>query len=207
MDVYRHLSLFLSIKDFLSLTSCNKNLRRLYFEKGVIWKNFLERDFFYKCHPCYDPERYKLCFQRKNINFADHQDNVNDKLVYVDFDGNLSKLDKSLENWGLLYNNRPITTVFLTYTLLFCTSIFDENFESPLVSEFALGMIPNLIKDGENLIKYMNKSYDLLYKVVEVLSVFDPGIVKHPQTLPTAEFCKKHLDFNKANSMWQELGF
>ena len=83
MDVYRHLSLFLSIKDFLSLTSCNKNLRRLYFEKGTIWKSFLERDFFYKYHPSYDVERYKVCFRRKNINFSkrrEKEDNI--ELIY-----------------------------------------------------------------------------------------------------------------------------
>ena len=201
MDVYRHLSTFLNIKDFLSLTSCNKNLRRLYFEKGTIWKSFLERDFFYKYHPSYDVERYKVCFQRKNINFSQSNNNHNGKLVYIDFDKVWNNL---LENWGLVHSNRPIISVNCLYLLYFCTSIFVVDY----VTSETIDLFSYLVRDDDNNIKYVSKSYDLLYEIYQLISIFDSKILNDPQQiLPTVECCKNHSDYNKAYLMWQELGF
>lgn len=215
MDEYRYLSLFLSVRDFISLTSCNKNLRRLYFEKGTIWKKFLERDFCYKYHPSYDVERYKVCLKRKNINISSYQSFITNefsRLIYIDFHEKLLNLRKPLENWGLTFNNRPVFAGYIVFTLLFCECIFDQNCKSPevpsLVSEFFAQSYSSRVVSSEGILnKYINKSYDLLNKVTEVICTFDPEITKHTETLPTLEFCRNHSDFNKAYLMWQELGF
>ena len=202
MDEFRYLSLFLSIKDFLSLTSCNKNLRRLYFEKGTIWKKFLERDFFYKYHPTYNVDRYKICFQRKNINFSQSSNKDSGKLVYVDFYKGV--WNKLFQNWGLIYSKRPIMSVNGLYLLYFCTSIFVEDY----MTSGHIDLFSYLVKDDDNNIKYVNKSYDLLYELYELIFIFDPKIKDDPpQTLPTVEFCKNHPDYDTAYLMWQELGF
>ena len=211
MDVYRHLSLFLSIKDFLSLTSCNKNLRRLYFEKGTIWKSFLERDFFYKYHPSYDWKRYKVCFCRKNINFCKRkEDNPVIRLTYIDFNPNLKKLRKSLENWGLIYNDRPVLSQHFSIIILFCMAIFSPDYETPDMVDFTMNSFTNLIDEKENISKYKDKSYSLFCKIGEILYLFDRESIQTAleiKTSPNPQFFQRHENYPKAKMMWHELGF
>jgi hypothetical protein len=224
MDEYRYMSLFLSVKDFISLTSCNKNLRRLYFEKGTIWKTFLERDFYYKSHPSYDVERYKVCHRRKNINFSNRrEEKENVELIYIDFIKNFSMLRQSLENWGLIHNNRPVLNTYTLNTIVFCVSIFSNymiDLEEYGLSklEIEINRFPylidinrfhRLIKENDILI-YKNKACDLFYEIAAILYFLEfknvkdllvPGISANPH------FFLKHKNYQKAKSMWSELGF
>ena len=211
MDVYRHLSTFLSIQDFISLTSCNKNLRRLYFEKGTIWKNFLERDFCYKYHPSYDVERYKVCRNRKNINISERkEENPVVRLTYIDFDSNLAKLRTSLENWGLIYNDRPVLSQHFSIIILFCIAIFSPDYEAPDMVSFTNSSFSNLINEKENISKYKDKSFTLFYKIGQILYLFDQESIKTSiaiKTSPNPHFYQKHENYPQAKLMWQELGF
>ena len=212
MDEFRYLSLFLSIKDFISLTSCNKNLRRLYFEKGTIWKNFLERDFCYKYHPSYDVERYKICLKRKNINFSERKEkDPIIRLTYIDFDPNFLKLRKSLENWGLVYENRPVISQHVSFIFLVCISIFSCDYEIPDMIDFTIKSMSNLIKDNEHTDKYKNKSYDLLFHLAQILYLFEQEeSIKNmfeTHTIPDSSTFRSHPNYEKAKLMWQELGF
>ena len=190
MDEFRYLSLFLNIRDFLSLTSCNKNLRRLYFEKGTIWKNFLERDFCYKYHPSHDVERYKECIRRKNINFSKRKEKKDDiELIFIDFNRNLSiLLRKPLENWGLIYNNKPVLSTYMLNITVFCISIFsDYNVSNAIdledygclsdiefeINRFAFFVHPFLVKNEETITIYKDKACDLFYKLAKTLYFFD----------------------------------
>jgi len=62
LDIFRHLSRFLDVKAFVNLTSCCKNLRRLYHDSNI-WKFYLERDFKDKPHYTNDLEAYKFYYE------------------------------------------------------------------------------------------------------------------------------------------------
>ena len=104
----------------------------------------------------------------------------------------------------MTYSNRPVMSVNGLYLLYFCASIFVEDY----MTSDPIDLFSYLVRDDDNNIKYVGKSYDLLYELYELIFIFDPQILNDPrQTLPTVEFCKNHQDYNKAYLMWQELGF
>jgi len=203
LDNYRHLSLFLDVKTFLNLTTCNKKLRKLYNE-NVIWKSFISRDFSkYLYHPSYNMERYIQCFNRSNINYLEN--NPSDRkaygyllstyLIYVDNEI-LNKI-LPLKEWGLIYNGRHV----IGHSTLLIISMFIQTFSDTKnfdLFKFIIEYVEDINDDEKT--KYVKKSADLFETFISKLHNFQlspEGIIN----------IKNNSNYQEIKNAWLEVGF
>jgi hypothetical protein len=207
LDNYRHLSLFLDVRTFLNLTTCSKNLRKLYRE-NIIWESFLRRDFSkYLFHPSYTLERYIKCKKRTYLDFLENETSEKNILgylattfIYIDKNEQLMKIIPCKE-WGLIYNGRPVISQRVLLTVIMLIPHFSElKFDS-------LALIQNITEiaeiDEKNIEKYMAKSTDIIYKVFINLEKFKSS----SKMGTTVEEFKKDPLHQDIKDIWLELGF
>ncbi len=207
MDLYRSIALCLNVKNFVNLTCCNKKLRELYFEKGTIWKYFLEKDFNYKYHPSYDVERYKKCFDRKNSIICHHEYTGRDNIMYIDWGDFLENQYKSLGNWGLIYKERPIASGALLMLLLYFNKLFHNT--EDINPDFAFKGFQNILfhhkspnQEEESTIKLCNdRCYNLLSELYSIVSMLEITIENIRDNKTT------HIKYEESKRLWLELGF
>ena len=134
-----------------------------------------------------------------------------DQLTYVDFDHNLADISICLENWGLIYNKRPIISQYISYILLTCTMIFCENYKTTDITDFSIKSFsssPGILKHED--ITYKSKSRELFVEIGKILSLFDSekfrNVIQNPNVYAFS-FYKQHENYEEAKMMWLELGF
>jgi hypothetical protein len=209
LDNYRHLSLFLDVRTFLNLTTCSKNLRKLYRE-NIIWESFLRRDFSkYLLHPSYTLERYIKCKKRTYLDCLENEtvekDTPYDNYIsatfnYIDKNEQLMKIIPCKE-WGLIYNGRPVISQRgLLIAIMLIPHFSDLKYN-------ALDLIQSInenaeILDETDIKKYFTKSLDLVYKVC----INDKFKSSWKMGTTVEEFKKDPLHQDIKN-IWLELGF
>ncbi len=207
MDIFRELAQKMEVRDFVKLTCCDKRLRKLYHERGMIWKRFLEKDFTYKYHESYDVDRYIICFKRKWGVRLEYIKVKTDTLTYIDFDTRFATIFTALENWGLIYNNRPVISQYIFVILLSCMIIFLD--DTMTVKEFASKSFSSLVvcTRYDEVTKYKSKSYELFIELTKIVNLFD---AKNFQTLIRNEdvfLYKNHPNYEEAKLLWLDIGF
>jgi hypothetical protein len=209
LDNYRHLSLFLDVRTFLNLTTCSKNLRKLYRE-NIIWESFLRRDFSkYLLHPSYTLERYIKCKKRTYLDFLENEmleENVSIQdyrvitFIYIDKNEQLMKIIPCKE-WGLIYNGRPV----ISQKVLLIVITLIPHFSEIRIDSLAIKQTIEFVEifDETILKKYISKSTDIVYNFFINLEKLETYL----KIGTSIEEFKKNPLHQDIKNIWLELGF
>ena len=209
LDNYRHLSLFLDVRTFLNLTTCSKNLRKLYRE-NIIWESFIRRDFSkYLHHPSYTLERYIKCKKRTYLDFLENEMYERKafgyllsckNFIYIDKNEHLMKIIPCKE-WGLIYNGRSVISRDVLLYLNMLITYYYSDFKTLNGFELIQNIYEIAKIEDDYLKKYSAKSADLIYNILK-----NEYKIKFENDWISEEY-KKDPNYEYMKNIWLELGF
>ena len=223
MDAYRAIALYLDVRTFVNLTSCNKKFRELYHERGTIWKHFLNRDFQYAFHPAYSAERYKTCYNRKKLKCLENDISYVALPMNILIDIQKFTLSPSpntvsfLHKYGLIYENKIVCGFYGILCYLCFYNIFNVkqitiDFSSiAFLAHNAKLTLEKVEKETEQL--YLDKTSDMIVNMTKAVKKIDENVgvdifhgYNNNTQIAFSKF-KEHPNFQEARNIWLEYGF